>query len=64
MVVGNQRTATELAERVASAKRKQAPDGASALETLLEQKEELLAGVKAGIGAATVLQVCLLHSAC
>lgn len=55
MVANCVRVATELADRVSSAKKKQA--NAASLEDQLEQKEELLARVKQGTNAATALEV-------
>lgn len=59
MVVNCSKTASELAARVASAKRDQAGNLPTTLEEQLEQKEDLLSSIKTAIDAANQLQVVL-----
>ena len=57
MVANCLKAASELAARVASAKREHVAVDPQALEEHLEQKEELLRTVKHGIEAANTLKV-------
>lgn len=57
MLASCQRTAAELAGRVASARRDQAPQVAM-LDDQMKRREELLLSVKAGTDAANALKAC------
>lgn len=60
MLASCQKTAAELAGRVASARREQGPQ-VSLLEDQMRRREELLLSVKAGTDAANALKVRHLH---